>query len=68
VRKTQGDEEGDRLTTHLEGLEAGDALLLLQAGVDHDRREVALLQDAVELHGTVDLKHVKSAIPERKDG
>ena len=43
--------------THLEGLEARDAFLLLEPGVDDDRGEVALLQDAVELHCAVHLGH-----------
>ncbi len=45
----------DALVELLEGLEARDAILLLESGVDDDGGEVAFFEDAVEFDGAVHL-------------
>lgn len=47
----------DALGEVLEGLEAGNALLLLELAVDADRGEVAVLQQAGQLHRALHLAH-----------
>lgn len=57
----------DSLVELLEGLEAGDALVLLQVGVDADRGEVAVLQQLGQLHSSLDLGHEDHNLVEVKD-
>ena len=45
----------DAFVEFFEGLESGNAFLLLETSVDHDGGEVAFLENTVQLHRTVHL-------------